>query len=749
MAYSYDLNKKQLEAVMHTEGPLLILAGAGSGKTSTMTHRIAHLIKEKGVDPYNILAVTFTNKAAGEMRERVEKLLGGSNHLWIMTFHAACLRILRIEGGLSRYTRDFAVYDPIDQKAVIKNIIKEYNIEEKNFPYRMLISVISKCKEAQHSPEDYRKIQEKNSHTETIYRVYKRYEEVLKKNNAMDFDDLLLNTVRLFRENEETLSKYRKRFRYVMVDEYQDTNRIQYRLIKMLAEEHKNLCVVGDDDQCIYQWRGADISNILNFEKDFPGTKVVKLEQNYRSTGNILKAAYSVIKNNTKRKPKKLWTEAEEGSKIIYCRADDEKAEAHYVAQEIDRLCGPGRSFSDFAVLYRTNVQSRTFEEAFSARDIPYRVVGGTRYYERKEIKDMMAYMRLVQNPDDDISLTRIINEPKRGVGQKTLDKLKALASVRGQSLFSVLGDYEVMDSLQGRSGRELKEMHDAVKSYSIEKENLRVSDIYDGLLVGSGYIKALEAQNTTEADGRIENLMEFKSVIYDFENDSMGEEAPSLTGFLEKIALLSDVDNHDPSENAVVLMTLHSAKGLEFDFVFMPGMEDGLFPGWRKLDEPDEMEEERRLCYVGMTRAKERLCFTGAAYRTMYGRGDYTRESSFLRELDPKLTDGDAIFRKREEVRLGEKVDLDGFSKEEPLRPFEERFSGSGNANILRKAVSEVHEKSEKKESFIAGDKVAHSKFGTGLVVSSQGKVITVIFDKAGTKKLAADIAPLKKIKE
>ncbi|HUM55597.1 MAG TPA: UvrD-helicase domain-containing protein [Bacillota bacterium] len=748
MTYLDDLNKKQLEAVMYTEGPLLILAGAGSGKTSTMTHRIAYLIKEKGVDPYNILAVTFTNKAAGEMRERVEKLLGGPNPVWIMTFHAACLRILRTETGLSGYTRDFAVYDPVDQKAVIKSIIKEDNIEEKDFPYRMLISVISKCKEAQHSPEDYRRIHEKNLKTETIYNVYKKYEEILKKNNAMDFDDLLLNAVKLFEENEEIILKYRTRFRYVMVDEYQDTNRIQYRLIKMLAQEHKNLCVVGDDDQCIYQWRGADISNILNFEKDFPGTKVVKLEQNYRSTGNILKAAYSVIKNNIKRKPKMLWTESEEGSKIIYCRADDEKAEAHYVAQGIDRLCGPGKSFSDFAVLYRTNVQSRTFEEAFSSRDIPYRVVGGTRYYERKEIKDMMAYMRLVQNPDDDLSLARIINEPKRGVGQKTLDKLKALASVRGQSVFSVLGDEEIMASLSGRTGRELKQMHDAVESYSIEKNNLRVSDIYDGLLVASGYIKALEAQKTTEADGRIENLMEFKSVIYDYEKETIGEEV-SLTGFLEKIALLSDVDNHDPSENAVVLMTLHSAKGLEFDFVFMPGMEDGLFPGWRKFDETDEMEEERRLCYVGMTRAKERLCFTSAAYRTMYGRGDYTRESSFLRELDPKLTEGDAIFRKREEIKLGEKVDLDGFSKEEPLRPFEERFSGSGNSEMLRKAVSEVHEKSEKKENFIVGDKVAHSKFGPGLVVSSRGKVITVIFDKAGTKKLAADIAPLRKIEE
>ncbi len=747
MIYLNDLNKEQQKAVLHTEGPLLILAGAGSGKTSTMTHRIAHLILDEGVDPYNILAVTFTNKAAGEMRDRVEKILGRGVDMWIMTFHAACLRILRQNAGTLGFTSDFVVYDPTDQKAVVKSIIKEDSIDEKQFPSKMLLSVISKCKEAEQTPEDYHRTHEENFKADVIYKVYRRYESILKKNNAMDFDDLLLNTVRLFDSDEAALARYQKRFRYIMVDEYQDTNRTQYRFVKMLAEDNRNICVVGDDDQCIYQWRGADITNILNFEKDFRGAKVVKLEQNYRSTGNILAAAHSVISNNSSRKDKKLWTSADAGSKIVYCRAEDERAEAYYVAQEIDRLKTNKRLFSDFAVLYRTNAQSRTFEEALSARDIPYRVVGGIRYYDRKEVKDMTAYMRLVQNPDDDLALTRVINEPKRGIGAKTLEKLQTLAKVRDGSLFSVLCDDEILDSLSGKAGQALKELTDTIYRYSEEKENLRVSDIYDGLLGGTGYMTFLENQNTVEAEGRIENLMEFKSAIYDYENEPMpaDPEESVLAAFLERITLLADVDNHDPSENAVVLMTLHSAKGLEFPFVFMPGMEDGLFPGWRAM-ESGGLEEERRLCYVGMTRAKERLCLTSAAYRTMYGRGDYTRESSFLREMDPKLMEGDAVFRKKDEVRLGREIRFDGFSGESPFVPF-------GGLSKAREEIREKAARSEKikkhgpAEVFAAGDKVIHGKFGPGIVTKLEGNVITVIFDDAGTKKLAADVAPLKKL--
>lgn len=712
---------------------MLILAGAGSGKTSTMTHRIAHLIKDEGVPPYNILAVTFTNKAAGEMRDRVEALLGGSVSMWIMTFHAACLRILRRHAEILGYTNDFVVYDPVDTKAVMKKIIKELRIDEKQFPAGRLLGIISDCKEKEMDPKTFAKVKGEGYRGEIEYKAYREYERVLKKNNAMDFDDLLLNTVRVFDRDEAVLLKYQKRFRYIMVDEYQDTNKTQYRFVKMLAEDSGNLCVVGDDDQCIYQWRGADITNILNFEKDFPGAKVIKLEQNYRSTGNILAAAHSVIENNSSRKAKKLWTKGEDGKKLVYTRTDDEKQEAWYVAQEIDRLKTSDRAYSDFAILYRTNAQSRNFEEALSAREIPYRVVGGTRYYERKEIKDIVAYMRLVQNPDDDLSMSRIINEPKRGIGQTTQDKLTAWAAARGDSMFAMLKDDEVLDTLSAKARPQAKEMIDTIAHYSEEKDNLRVSDIYDGLLNGTGYMKALEDANSIEAEGRLENLLEFKSVIYDYEEE--GE--LTLSEFLEKIALLSDIDNHDAGENAVTLMTMHSAKGLEFPFVFMPGMEDGLFPGWRSIEDIAKMEEERRLCYVGMTRAKERLFLTGAAYRTMYGKGSYTRESTFLRELDPKLLDGDGVYVKKEDVRFGERKPMDGCGGSASGQPFDS----------FRAAKKEIRARAKNTETFAEGDKVNHGKFGDGTVMAVKGNTVTVEFAGGDTKKLAADVAPLKKV--
>lgn len=698
-----------------------------------MTHRIAHLIQKKGVDPYNILAVTFTNKAAGEMRDRVEELLGGPVRMWIMTFHAACLRILRRHADVLGYTNDFVVYDPTDTRAVIKRVIKDIGVSEKNFTVNHLLNVISSCKEKELSPDQYARVRGTGYRGEVEEKVYREYEKTLKKNNAMDFDDLLLNCVRVFDMDEEVLLKYQHRFKYIMVDEYQDTNKIQYRFVSMLAEDNKNICVVGDDDQCIYQWRGADISNILEFEKDFPGARVIKLEQNYRSTGNILAAAHSVIENNTNRKAKKLWTQAEDGHKIVYHRADDEKAEAWYIAQEADRLCDAEHSYSDIAVLYRTNAQSRNFEEALSARNIPYRVVGGTRYYERKEIKDIVAYMRLVMNPADDLSMMRIINEPKRGIGAITQAKLTAWAAAGGSSVFDLLADDESRASLSSKAAKAAKEMIDTIAEYHQEMENLKVSDIYDGLLNGTGYLKALEDANTVEAEGRLENLLEFKSVIYDYE----AEGEISLADFLERIALLSDIDNHDPSENAVTLMTMHSAKGLEFSFVFMPGMEDGLFPGWRSVDDPQKMEEERRLCYVGMTRAKERLVLTSAAYRTMFGKGSYTRESVFLRELDPKLIDGDGVYVKKNEVRFGDRKPLDGYAAREPFRPFDR----------LGEARREVRKKAKKTETFNAGDRVRHNKFGEGMVLAANGNVVEVMFDKAGKKKLAADIAPLTKI--
>ena len=732
MNYLDKLNPQQKEAALHTEGPLLILAGAGSGKTSTMTHRIAYLIKEKGVRPYQILAVTFTNKAAKEMRDRVEALIGEGLNMWILTFHSACLRVLRKHAGVLGYDSDFVVYDPTDQKAAVKSILKEMDISDKKYTPAYFLSVISDCKEKALTPEEFLAENGSDPRTMMIYQVYAAYETLLRKNNAMDFDDLLLNAVKVFEKDEFALREYQERFKYIMVDEYQDTNHIQYRFVKMLAEEHNNICVVGDDDQCIYQWRGADIRNILEFEKDFRDARVIKLEQNYRSTANILAAAHSVIEKNSQRKNKKLWTSQEDGSKIAYFRADDERDEARYIAQEIDRMKSSDRMYSDFAILYRTNAQSRTFEEALSRRDIPYRVLGGLRYYDRKEVKDLISYMRLVQNPADDLALLRVINEPKRGVGAKTIEKLQALAKVRGESLLQTLSDEEVVSSLSAKASAGIRQMVQVISEYAAEKNNLRISDIYDGLLVKTGYMKMLEDQNTLEAEGRIENLMEFKSVIYDYEKDDM---QLSLAEFMERIALLAEVDNHDENENAVVLMTMHSAKGLEFPFVFLPGLEDGLFPGWRAFEREDGLEEERRLCYVGMTRAKERLWLTSAAMRTMYGKTDYTRESQFLREVDKHLIDGDAIYEKKKDARAA--VSLDGFSSDVKFKPFDQLKYAKQQTKVNASGAD---------TQFAAGDRVKHAKFGPGTVLNANGKIIQIEFDDGSVKKLAAGMAPLTK---
>lgn len=749
MDYLNKLNPQQREAAVHKDGPLLILAGAGSGKTSTMTHRIAYLVKEEGISPYNILAVTFTNKAAKEMRDRVEALVNEGINMWILTFHSACLRILRMNAERIGYSKDFVVYDPTDQKVIIKNLIKEQNVDEKKYTVAYVLSIISDCKEKGISPAKFLDTNGHDAKTKIIHNLYAGYENTLKKNNAMDFDDLILRTVQLFEKDEEVLTYYQNRFRYIMVDEYQDTNFMQYRFIKLLAEAHNNICVVGDDDQCIYQWRGADIKNILDFEKDFKNTKVIKLEQNYRSDGNILEAAHSVIENNRGRKPKKLWTVKEKGEKLKYYRSDDEKDEARYIAQEIDRLKNNRLKYKDFAILYRTNAQSRTFEEALSARDIPYRVLGGARYYDRKEIKDLMAYMRLVQNPSDDLSLSRIINEPKRGIGEKTLEKLRTLATVRNESLLVTLMDDEIVESLPAKAVESVKEMIAAIRQFSEEKDNLRVSDIYDGLLVKTGYLKSLEQQNTVEAEGRIENLLEFKSVIYNYENENP---QLSLAEFMEKIALISEIDNHDTEENAVVLMTMHSAKGLEFPVVFMPGMEDGLFPGWRSLDKKDGIDEERRLCYVGMTRAMEKLYLTSATVRTLYGKTDYTRESQFLKELDKSLVDGDSIYEKKgvfgggsagssRNAGWSQTSGNDGYSSSNIFKPFEQ-------LKYIKQSQSSTVKGTEKSnEDFQNGDKINHKKFGDGLVISVEGSTITIAFDSVGIKKLAKDIAPIKKI--
>lgn len=740
------LNIQQQEAVRHIEGPLLILAGAGSGKTATMTHRIAYLI-EQGISPYNILAVTFTNKAAGEMRDRVQRLIGSCAGMWILTFHAMSLRILRENYELAGYEKNFVIYDTVDTKALVKNIVKEKNVDTKQFPIPYLQSVISKQKENDRGPEEFIEYEGMNHHTRVIYEVYKAYEKELMRNNAMDFDDLLRKAYHVLRDYPGIRADYQDRFRFIMVDEYQDTNHIQYEIIRLLAEAHENLCVVGDDDQCIYQWRGADIRNILDFEEDFPDVKVIKLEQNYRSYGNILKAAHSVVKHNHGRKEKELWTEKEDGAKIVYRRANNDKEEADYIAQEIQLLNGAG-GYDDFAVLYRTNAQSRLFEDALRRRRIPYQILSGFSFYERKETKDMISYLRLVVNPRDDLALSRIINEPKRGIGPTTLAKLDALARVENTSIFDVLTREEIILSLPSKARGAVKNMISIILLCQQEKDNLRISDIYDNLLVKTGYYTALEMEGTVEAEGRMENLLDFKSFIFDFERDKEARnEKATLEEFLEKVATDGQADKYDEGCGKVTLMTLHGAKGLEFPVVFMPGMEDGLFPGYRSMDDEKTMEEERRLCYVGMTRARERLFLTGAEYRVMYGKGDYTRESQFLREMDPTLFDerGDSVYKASARVRNSVGTDTGSFDgtghgvkKASPFG-YDPMLKAKQDAQRIARGASGI--------SFEIGDQVTHGKFGHGLVVDVDEKTVTVIFDEFGQKRLAKAVAPLKKV--
>lgn len=769
------LNKEQQEAVKHMEGPLLILAGAGSGKTTMMTHRIAYML-EKGVSPYNILAVTFTNKAAGEMKDRIESLTGGTRGMWVMTFHAMCVRILRNHGEVLGFKNGFSIYDESDKKALLKRIVKDLKIDEKIYPISYLGSVISSCKEAEEDPDDYIENNSMNFKAETVAKVYARYMEDLQQNNAMDFDDLLWNAVKLFEASSEVLSYYQERFKYIMVDEYQDTNYLQYKLIHALAEKSHNLCVVGDDDQCIYQWRGADIRNILDFEKDFPETKVVKLEQNYRSDANILDLANSVIANNRNRKAKELWTDRNEGSKITYRRLEDEQREAWYVGGEIQRLHDEeGIPFNDMAILYRKNAQSRPFEEKFSFRGIPYRVLGGTRFYDRKEIKDVMSYMHLVENPSDDVAMARIINEPKRGLGPKSLGGIVSYAKAYKLSIFEALKEQEVLGSLSRKSRAAVEDLVAMLDELGAEQDNMELSDIYDNLIRRSGYLTALEAENTVEADARIENILELRSVIAEFEEKAAGsvltdeedefreerdrlredgfdvKEPTLLQSFLERIALLSDIDNRDESEDAVVMMTLHSSKGLEFPVVFMPGMENGLFPGSTSMDDPSKMEEERRLCYVGITRAMRKLYLTGAQTRMLYGRTDFTIESEFMREMDTNLLEGDPTVAERTASAGGIRGDGGILG----MREFKGRYEGSADGydasfskpfDALKFAKKQAS-KGISNEGFEAGDRIRHPKFGEGLLIEQDAKTLTIAFDSVGIKKLGKGFVKLTKV--
>ncbi len=637
MDYIDKLNKEQKEAVLHTEGPLLILAGAGSGKTRVLTFRIAYLIEEKSVYPSNILAITFTNKAAKEMKERVQSLISGTDNMWISTFHSTCVRILRknVE-SLKDYKKNFVIYDSKDQEALVKECLKELNLNEKNFPFRAVSAEISSAKDMLMTPE---KFYDRNMHDmrkRKLADIYKLYQKKLQKNNALDFDDILYKTVELFELNPDILQYYQNKFKYIMVDEYQDTNYCQYTLIRLLAKQHKNLCVVGDDDQSIYSWRGADIGNILNFEKDFPGAKVVKLEQNYRSTQVILDAANSVIRNNSARKNKHLWTENGEGRSIIFHSAMDEWGEANFIMSEVDRLIAEeNRDLGDFAILYRTNAQSRVLEEACMSNGIPYRIVGGFKFYDRKEVKDILGYLRVLQNPDEDLSLKRIINIPKRGIGTTTLDAIVEYARTTGDSLFGALLEVDNIAGVSTKAKKGIKEFVKLMSDLMGIAETEKVSKILKEVLDRIGYIEELQKDGDEQSQTRVENVKELLSATLEFEAKN---EAAALPDFLEQMALMSDIDNVDEGKSALIMMTLHSAKGLEYPFVFISGMEEGVFPSQRSYFEEKQMEEERRLMYVGITRAEQRLYLTAAFERTLYGNTTYNTVSQFVKEIPKDL---------------------------------------------------------------------------------------------------------------
>ncbi|MGI6586465.1 MAG: UvrD-helicase domain-containing protein [Gracilibacteraceae bacterium] len=637
MNYLENLNERQREAVLHTEGPLLIFAGAGSGKTRVLTYRIAYLIDEKDVYPSNILAITFTNKAAREMKERVHGLIGNTDNMWISTFHSACVRILRknVE-SLKNYKKNFVIYDTKDQEALIKECLKELNLNEKNFPFRVVSAEISAAKDRLMTPQEFH---DKNIHDirrRKLADIYMLYQKKLEKNNALDFDDIISKTVELFKLNLDILEYYQNKFRYIMVDEYQDTNFSQYTFIRLLAGQHRNICVVGDDDQGIYSFRGADIGNILNFEKDFPGAKVVKLEQNYRSTETILEAANAVISNNYGRKSKKLWTDKGTGRSIIYHYAVDEREEANFIMDEVERMIAQeNRELGEFAILYRTNAQSRVLEEACMSHGLPYRIVGGFKFYDRKEVKDIIAYLRVIQNPDEDLSLKRIINVPKRGIGNATLEAISKHARATGDSMFGALLDIDSVEGVGAKAKKGIKEFVKLMSGLMGIAETQRVSVLVKEVLERTGYLEEFEKGGDEESLTRAENIKELLSATFEFEKLN---ESALLPDFLEQMALMSDIDTVEENKDALIMMTLHSAKGLEFPFVFISGMEEGVFPSQRSYFDEKQIKEERRLMYVGITRAKERLYLTAAFERTLYGNTTYNTISKFVREIPKEL---------------------------------------------------------------------------------------------------------------
>ncbi|MCX7841925.1 MAG: DNA helicase PcrA [Clostridia bacterium] len=733
-----NLNKEQKEAVLHIEGPLLILAGAGSGKTRVLTHRIAYLIKEKDVHPGSILSITFTNKAAREMKDRVGKILGDiSQDMWISTFHSACVKILRRDIDKIGFERSFVIFDTADQQTLIKSCLKELNLNDKNFPPRAMLENISKAKNELMDPAAFARAYSTDFRMSKVASIYELYQKKLKQNNALDFDDIIMHTIKLFNENPQVLSFYQRKFKYIMVDEYQDTNTAQYLLISMLAHIHRNLCVVGDDDQSIYGWRGANIRNILDFEKEFKNAKVIKLEQNYRSTKTILDAANHVIKNNFGRKSKKLWTENEDGTRIHNYEGSNELEEASFAANAIKKLkAAENREFKDFAVLYRMNAQSRVIEEMFIREGIPYKIIGGLRFYDRKEIKDVIAYLRVIQNPSDDLSLKRIINVPKRGIGDTTVDNAESIAVRRGASIFSVISSSSEIPEL-ARASAKLEGFVELVNRFRAKKESTGVAELIEEVINQTGILGELQAEGTVEAETRIENIQELISVAMEFEQQS---EEQGLEAFLSHVSLVSDIDNLSEERDNVVLMTLHSAKGLEFPVVFMIGMEEGIFPSYRSMMEESELEEERRLCYVGITRAREKLFMTHVNCRTLFGKTECYTTSRFLKEIPDELFDCPA---KKMNKRTSDTSGISwGVATKQKVVSFPAGMKLT-TASELKKPLNCI--------SFSVGDNVEHKKFGVGVITSvekeSDDFKLEIQFKNAGMKRLMAAFANLKKL--
>ncbi len=763
------LNDMQEAAVYHTDGPLLILAGAGSGKTRVLTHRVAYLIKEKGVEPYNIMAITFTNKAADEMRERIDKLVGfGADQVWVSTFHSACVKILRRFIDQIGYKNDFVIYDADDQKKVVKSIIKMMNLDTKLFKDKGVVAKISDFKNKLMTVSDVRDMASHDFKQRAIADIYAEYQRVLKKSNALDFDDLIMKTVELFRKSPEVLDMYQERLKYIMVDEYQDTNAAQFQFVQLLASKYQNICVVGDDDQSIYKFRGADIENILSFENHFQNARVVKLEQNYRSTKNILDAANAVIRNNESRKDKTLWCDAGKGDKIEVYQAEDGFAEAEMVADTIKEEVDHGRAdYNDYAILYRTNAQSRALEEKLMMKNIPYKIIGGQNFYQRREIKDILAYLRIIANPTDDLSVERVINVPKRGIGQTTVDKVKDYARQNDMNFYEALKSASDIPEINSGTASKIKGFVDLIDG--LREMDASISEVTDKLIELTGYVAELVAEETDEADGRIENIDELISKVSEYEEES---EDPNLPEFLEEVALISDIDTLDESSSYVVLMTVHSAKGLEFPHVFLCGMEDGLFPSFMTImsDDETEIEEERRLCYVAITRAMNKLTISYAKRRMIRGETQYSMISRFIKEIPPKIVNSKNVTDTLS-AGMRKKNSFSNFGGYEGAlsRGGGYGYQGKKDDSTSSDAVKAfkkkpAYGKPKSKPSFgkefsvdkaeidyKVGDRVSHQKFGEGTVLEIEDGPrdyqVTVDFDEAGQKMMMASFAKLKKM--